>query len=558
MAKNIMANSCNVKENLNVYGDSNLLDLNVKGILSINNLLLQTPTKKGFVLTSTIDGFGEWKQLPKYTPWETTSNIDDEHIYYNEGFIGIGTDNPEKRLHVTDNVKFDGSIETTDIFFTETTATISKNDNLFIKSNDKTILTINSNDHFGIHQDFPTESLDIGGNIKLTGNLIHKSNTFIFPYESDVLVGEDQPQTLNMKTLINSDIITPKISNPIITGDMVLNQSIISGVKQPENKNDVANKEYVDMLVLTGSLKFLDSVSKFITELPKKPELDERFIISGETVGNLEEFKNQIIIWDGLEWIYEKPEQNNILYVKHLHQQYIFIEPKNKWIVYTSLINHSDLQNLYIDDHPQYFNIHGRKGGQKLFGGLKPNDSLVIESTAHMNKGNILLNPLNGNVGIHNKNPKERLDIIGNVKLSGELMDSQNKKFKLPNNNKDLSELVSVDSINTLENKTLSNPVIDGILHSFRLNVTKVKSSRLLTENDQILLITGNVTLTLPESSKNSGRKYIFIINKTKVKCTLNLLGNDRININSKYIVLSEIHKPKSFLADGLFRWYGL
>lgn len=556
MSKNIITNICNVKDDLNVYGDSNLLDVNVKGVLSINNILLNTPTQRGFILTSTNDGYGEWKPVPKYTPWQLTKNIDNDNIFYNDGFIGIGTNKPEKKLHVTDNVKFDGSVETSDIFFTEKHATIKKNDSLFIKSYDKTVFVINSNEHIGINQEFPTESLDVMGNIKLTGNIIHKSNTFTFPYESDVLVGEDQPQTLSMKTLVSADIISPKISNPFITGDIILNGTTITGVRQPVNKDDVATREYVDMISLTGSLVFLDNVSNFVNDIPKKPQIDEKFIISDKPVENLETKKNQIITWDGLEWLYDIPEQNNILYVNHLHSQYIYIEKQNKWIIYTSLTSHSNLQNLYIDDHPQYFNIHGRKGGQKLFGGLKSSDSLIIESTSHLNKGPILLNPLNGNVGIHNKNPIEKLDIIGNIRLSGVLVDSENNKYKLPNNNKNSTNIISTDSIDSLHNKTLVNPVIDGILNCFRYNVTKVKSSRILTEKDQVLLITSSVTLTLPESSKNSGRKYIFIINKSNVKCTINLLGDDRLNVNSKYIVLSEKHNPKTYLADGLFRWY--
>jgi len=561
--KSIITNICNVKENLSVYGNTDLVDVNIKGVLSINNLLFNSPTENGFVLTSTQQGHGEWKKLPSFTLWELTNNDD---IFYNKGFVGIGTENPEKKLHVTDNIKIEGSIETSDILFTEKHSTIFKNDYLFIKTPvkneigselcDKTIFVIDSNNNIGINQEYPTESLDVYGNVKLSGNIIHKSNTFLFPYESDTLVGEDQPQTLRLKTLISSDIISPKISNPIITGDITLNGSTITGVKQPIDKNDIVNKEYVDMISLTGSLIFLDSVNNFVIDIPKKPEMNERFIISEKSVENLETKKGQIITWNGLEWIFEIPKQNNIVLVKHLHSQYIYLENKNKWVVYTSLINHSDLQNLYVDDHLQYFNIHGRKGGQKISGGLKASDSLIIESTTHMIKGPILLNPLSGNVGIFNRNPIEKLDVIGNIKLSGELIDSENKKYKLPNHNKNSTELISTDSINTLHNKTLVNPIIDGILNNFRYNVTSVKSSRMLNEKDYVLLITSTVTLTLPESNKNSGRTYIFIINKNNVKCTINLLGDDRMNVNSKSIVLSEIHKPKTILADGLFRWY--
>lgn len=548
MSKNLMGNTCTVKEDLNVYGNSNLLDVTVKGVLSINNLLLNTPTEKGYILTSNGHGYGEWKPMPKYTPWVTERNIRDD-IYYEEGFVGIGTKNPEKRLHVTDNAKFDGFIETSDIFFTEKNSTISKNDCLFIKSYEKTVFTINSNNYVGINQEFPTESLDIEGSLKFTGNIIHKENTFLFPNEPDTLVGEDQPQTLRMKTLISSNIESPIITNPIINGNIQLNGTI-SGVKQPVNKDDVANREYVDMLTLTGSLIFLDNVSDFVKEIPKKPQIDERFIFVGDN-----DNKNKIMIWTGLEWEYETPEQNNILYVDRKHSQYIFIKKSNKWIVYTSLTSHSNLQNLYLDDHPQYFNIHGRKGGQSIIAGLKSGDMLTIESTAHMNKGPILLNPNNGNVGIHNKTPKEKLDVDGNIKLTGSLVNINNKKFKLPENNTD-SQLISKDSTDILKNKTLDNPIIHGILHSFRYNVVNVRTSRMLTEKDQVLLISSSITLTLPEASKNGGRKYTFIINKNRVKCIINLLDKDRININSKTLVLTEIHKPKSLLSDGLYRWY--
>lgn len=48
---------------------------------------------------------------------------------------------------------------------------------------------------------------------------------------------------------------------------------------------------------------------------------------------------------------------------------------------------HGNLSGLLNDDHPQYFLLDGRTGGQIAIGGIDPSDNLVLESTSDATKG---------------------------------------------------------------------------------------------------------------------------------------------------------------------------
>lgn len=57
------------------------------------------------------------------------------------------------------------------------------------------------------------------------------------------------------------------------------------------------------------------------------------------------------------------------------------------------------------DSFAQYALMSGRSGGQSLNGGTAASENLILDSTAHATKGNILLNPSGGNVGIGTTTP---------------------------------------------------------------------------------------------------------------------------------------------------------
>lgn len=73
-------------------------------------------------------------------------------------------------------------------------------------------------------------------------------------------------------------------------------------------------------------------------------------------------------------------------------------------------------------DHTQYFLLAGTAGGITANGGLVAGDDLILDSTAHATKGDVIIQPSGGNVGIGITSPAELLHIEAtagfNVKLA--------------------------------------------------------------------------------------------------------------------------------------------
>jgi hypothetical protein len=63
--------------------------------------------------------------------------------------------------------------------------------------------------------------------------------------------------------------------------------------------------------------------------------------------------------------------------------------------------------------------VNGRAGGQTFRGGTLASQNLTLDSTAHVTKGNIVLNPSGGYVGIANASPSFRLDIGAGAATEG-------------------------------------------------------------------------------------------------------------------------------------------
>lgn len=73
--------------------------------------------------------------------------------------------------------------------------------------------------------------------------------------------------------------------------------------------------------------------------------------------------------------------------------------------------DHGSLMGLTDDDHPQYAHLPGRAGGQVLHGGTAAGESLTLDATADAVKGNVLINPTGGNVGIGTTTPGAPLHV---------------------------------------------------------------------------------------------------------------------------------------------------
>ncbi len=75
---------------------------------------------------------------------------------------------------------------------------------------------------------------------------------------------------------------------------------------------------------------------------------------------------------------------------------------------------------LTNDIFTQYALLSGRAGGQYLTGGTAASESLIVDSTSNATKGNIVLNPSGGNVGIGVASPLSKLDVNGSIKFGND------------------------------------------------------------------------------------------------------------------------------------------
>ncbi|MCB0378281.1 MAG: tail fiber domain-containing protein, partial [Bdellovibrionales bacterium] len=71
-----------------------------------------------------------------------------------------------------------------------------------------------------------------------------------------------------------------------------------------------------------------------------------------------------------------------------------------------SNIDHGSITGLGDDDHAQYALLSGRTGGQSLIGGDAASDNLILESTSNATKGDVILQPNGGQVGIGTSSPE--------------------------------------------------------------------------------------------------------------------------------------------------------
>ncbi|MGZ3842997.1 MAG: beta strand repeat-containing protein [Bdellovibrio sp.] len=74
---------------------------------------------------------------------------------------------------------------------------------------------------------------------------------------------------------------------------------------------------------------------------------------------------------------------------------------------------------LSNDLFSQYALLSGRSGGQTLVGGTAASENLTLSSTSNATKGSVLINPSGGNVGIGTTTPGYKLDVNGDVNITG-------------------------------------------------------------------------------------------------------------------------------------------
>lgn len=78
--------------------------------------------------------------------------------------------------------------------------------------------------------------------------------------------------------------------------------------------------------------------------------------------------------------------------------------------------DHGSLMGLLDDDHPQYAHLPGRAGGQILNGGDALGETLELHGSTM--GGDVLINPIDGHVGIGTISPEVRLHVVGGTDVN--------------------------------------------------------------------------------------------------------------------------------------------
>lgn len=195
--------------------------------------------------------------------WSNTSNTSD--IYYNSGNVGIGISNPQSLLHLSSSLQSNAI----NIQFTDATTGYASNDGFIIgkDSNQNGIiwnyenkdiifgtsnqerLRITSDGRIGIGTNNPQSSLDVIGDVNITGNLFLnnsninnfniKFNSNIFYYNSNQELNISNLKLISNTLKFTNDFVN--ISNLIINGNIYKSSNLIENYwqKTPTNSNNI-------------------------------------------------------------------------------------------------------------------------------------------------------------------------------------------------------------------------------------------------------------------------------------------------------------------------------
>lgn len=342
------------------------------------------------------------------------------------GSFGIGISYPLDMLHVKENIRTDQNIN-----FTNPASNIEF----------PGLLTMNTNQYYfgatatlglGIGTT-ATQPLDVVGNVRLSGNLMKEAESYVLPtlgYSSDILVAVTLAQTIYNKTL----------DYPDVQGNIDLqNTGRIINVNDPVYLQDVATKSYVDTFI--QGLDPQESVKDKDLQIPPiSPADKDRYIVAVGATGAWAGQDNKIAEYDlpFVQWIFITPDHGTMTLVEDENKKYVY--NGSSWILFDTLVNHSELQNLDKDDHPQYQLLGGREGGQALYGGTAPNDDLFLYSTSDPTRGFVIIQPDDGFVSIGTTNPTELLHVQSQDGLESVILidtrnTTTNSKLVLQNNN---------------------------------------------------------------------------------------------------------------------------
>ena len=326
-----------IVENLNVGGDMSIGGaITIPGSVSVGIITIGNGASPNYTLVSTdTSGNTEWRPN-----WISVTG----DLYYNDN-VSIGTTATEELFTIGSNVFLDGYIRVPD-------------------------------------------TLEILGNLSITGYIQDTNGVYILPGVTDIITGISATQTLSNKTIVT----------PIISGDMDFSSSgKIINLNTPTNNGDAVNKSYVDGLI--NGLDWQESViSNSVATPPGSPVLGDRYIIPSSPTGAWVGQSDNIAEWNGSSWTFISPTEGYASLVEDIDKQYNY--NGTAWVLFGSLVNHSSLIGLSNDEHIQYAHLPGRSGGQQWYGGIDSSDNLIIESTSNATKGTVSIQTSGGNIGV--------------------------------------------------------------------------------------------------------------------------------------------------------------
>ncbi len=340
---------------------------------------------------------------------------------------------------------------------------------------------INSNNNFGIYTENPTEKIHLNDNVKIIGGItgtilsIHKNNTLnsVFNINNSGLIG------------INND--NPEYSLDIKSTNIDWSQKINNTNTNLYFANNIGNGILIDTGDITDNTYNL--MSKNDNEVLFKVQNDGKVGINTDTPTEILDVMGNNL-GDGAQIGNMKIET---------------------WLGSTSscALVHSDLKN-----NSNSYMLRQHSSGETYL-------NCGISKNIHFSCDNNELMTLKGNgfLGINNIMPSYNLDIIGNARISGNLL-----------------------------------------LGSYNFNIVNTSSDIILGTTSNIIncdTSSGNKNIILPEIPPNSGIFY-YIFKKSNLN-TLNIFcsGTDKFEDDSTLIQLID-NRERIFLMGNTGFWYSM
>jgi hypothetical protein len=301
--------------------------------------------------------------------------VSGDDIYFNLGNIGVGNNDPQFRLDVSGDINMTGDLYQNGVLYSLETIsskwTVSGDDIYFNLGN------------IGVGNNSPQFKLDVSGDINMTGDL----------YQNGVLYSLE---TISSKWTVSGDDINYVLGNVGV------------GNNDPQFKLDVSGDiNMTGDLYQNGVLYSLETISSKWTVSGD----DIYFNLGNIGVGNNSpQFKLDV--------------SGDINMTGDLYQDGVLVDFEtfgSNWNVSGEDINYV-LGNVGVGNNSPQFKLDV-SGDINMTGGLYQN-GVLLELAVIMSKWTVSGDTINyvlGNVGVGNNNPQFRLDVSGDINMTGDL-----------------------------------------------------------------------------------------------------------------------------------------